>query len=533
MTQKTIFNTLVMLAVVMVAATFSGCMSDDANGDAYLQDVTLQTPSDSDDSSFDSTSITIKGLAADGASKLIFAVAADTTNPMMEVSVSSDVDWGVVETDTEVHQVAGKDYYLFTLSSEEKLPAALDNAAVATVNYTVTAKFSDGSVGSVTKSVEVVRPAVIFAHGLASNAETFTPMLNYIKPMGLFIDAALYALDYSESSTDYYKNNNRVVPEAIDTTLKAMLSAGYVSKKVTLIGHSMGGILTRIYMQDGVFEDDAVTQKEPYRGDLLKVITIDTPHSGSQLADFALELGEGGGVLSIFSNLGAIVDLAVNSDATADLNSYDKLKAANALEIPTHIIAAEIGTLSGIVELVSNEQYIYAVLSFFVDDIMSKLLYGDDDTSDIVVPMSSQLGGVENALLKKYVTTYENEWHCSVHTTETIANDIVALLNTESSDSKSFTTELSPAVLDYGDDNSELTASDLSIEEIQSGYDFGDTLISEIEIGLDDNDNVVSIFYDGNGYGDETNVIEYIHLFRVKGDGDTPTFKYYTEDKTL
>ncbi len=505
------------LATLLIATSIASCDTEKIDAlKGILEDVKLKfDTTDTDDTT------EIKGLAADGKSEIVVMFPADKSNPATKISISSDVDWGVVTGDETIESIDGEDVYIFTLTSEEELPEALSTTDVAYVNYTIEATFADGSTKSATKAVAVVRPVVIFAHGMASYPETFDPMLNYIKPMGLFVDEALYALDYEATSLASYQTNNRVIPEAIDTTFAAMKEAGYVAAKATLIGHSMGGILTRIYMQDGVFESDGVTQKEPYRDDILKVITIDTPHSGSQLADFALELGESVSILSILSKFGAIVDLAVESEATASLNDATKLATANALKIPTHILTAEIGTLSGIVELVKNQQYVMAVLSFLLDAITSEFFYGDD-TSDIIVPMKSQKGGVSNTLLKTYVTTYENEWHSSVHTTEQAADDVVALLDTIGSNDKTFTTGgFSPEVLSYTEILSSVNGSSrILIEEVQSiPYD---GILNSMSIYLDSNDDIVAITYEGVDIGDsdESTATTCIEIARIEDTAD-------------
>ncbi len=511
---------IVTLMMAFAVATITSCSDKVEAIKGVLEGIELSPESDSEtgEPSFSSS---VKGLAADGESKIIVAIAADASNPATDITITSDVDWGTVGGDETIYAINGESYYIFSLTSEESLPTALDAAAVATINYTIEAKFSDGSEKSATKSIEVVRPPVIFAHGLASGPETFDPMLEYIRPMGLYVDSALYALDYKATSLASYQTNNRVVPEAIDATFAAMLRAGYVASKATLVGHSMGGILTRIYLQDGVFNDDGVSQKEPYRGDILKIITIDTPHSGSQLADFALTLGDNHSILSIFSKMGAIVDLAVESEATADLNSAEKLSVGNALKVPTHLITAEIGTLSGIVELVSDEQYAIAVLSFLLDAVGSKLVYGDD-TSDVVVPMLSQMGGVESSLLKKYITTYTNEWHCSVHMTEQAATDIVELLNTVSSDSKTFTTAgFAPDVLSYNND-----ILDDSIYVQQAVEIPFDGILNEFVAYLDSDDNIIAVQYEGVEMGDASDAAAMIEIVRVESDDDVPHILY-------
>ncbi|MFI3248416.1 MAG: hypothetical protein R3Y39_04730, partial [Rikenellaceae bacterium] len=275
-----------------------------------------------------------------------------------------------------------------------------------------------------------------------------------------------------------------VIPEAIEQTRSTLYDLGYVNEKFTIVGHSMGGILTRLYIQNE-------SEEYPYNDDILKIITIDTPHSGSQLADFALSLGDGDTTspLTIFSKMGAIVDLAVESDATKNLNDSAKLSAANALEIPTHVITAHIGTTWDVAQLINEEQYLFAVTTYLINALEQKYIYGDDQ-NDIIVPMTSQLGGVEDRWRTSYITTYSNEWHCSVHTTEVAATDIVGLFNTVSSDDSVFTTSgFSPATLSYASD------AEIEMVEVSSTPDMAE-VDTQLLIGVNADGEVVTAAYD-------------------------------------
>jgi len=64
------------------------------------------------------------------------------------------------------------------------------------------------------------------------------------------------------------------IDELIKNCGQNRLSAG----KVDVVGHSMGGILSRLYIQEGV---GAIT----YKKNIHKLVTINTPHSGSPLAN--------------------------------------------------------------------------------------------------------------------------------------------------------------------------------------------------------------------------------------------------------
>lgn len=428
------------------------------------------------------------GLAADGVSKINLLVPVKKSNESPIISITSeDEEWGTIDFigQTEFSST-NYNFYRYSLTAEERLPEALASGSVAELTYKISVSDSDGNSMAAPVTISVIRPAVIFAHGLASNYETFTPMLEYISSMGLYIDEALYALDYFATSIDSYATNINVVPEAINKSRQALKDAGYVNEKFTLVGHSMGGILTRLYIQNEASD-------YPYSDDILKIITIDTPHSGSQLADFALSLGkDDGGALDIFEKMGAIVDLAVESEATKSLNNSDKLAAANALEIPTHIISAHFGTTMDIAGLIKDKEYIFAVVSYLLNAFEQKYIYGDDE-SDIVVPMSSQLGGIEDTWKSNFITTYSNQWHCSVHTTEQAATDIMELFNTESSDNKAFTTDgFAPLELTYSANNEAVVTMISSRPELAS-------IVDQLIVGLDKDGQIVSVSYDDEG----------------------------------
>lgn len=480
-------NSLFKVLFASLALAFVMCTSsedDRFTTDPEFSDVILT------DSTDDTTDFTPKkGVAADGKSTLDILVPVRNSflDPKVEIESLSE-DWGTIEF-VGISSIKSENFifYRYRLTSEESLPEALADSAIAELKYSINVSDKASYSYAIPFTVSVIRPAVIFVHGLASGPETYDPMLGYIRPMGLYLDEALYAADYSASATDYYANNLNVVPEAIDITKSALLALGYVNEKVTLVGHSMGGILTRLYIQND-------SDEYPYRDDIMKIITIDTPHSGSQLADFALTLGGGddSNPLSIFSKMGAIVDLAVESDATKLLNDSDKLASANALKIPTHVITAHIGTVIDVAQLVKEKQYTFAAITFILNAIEKNLIYGDD-SSDIVVPMSSQLGGVEDTLLSKFVTTYSNEWHCSVHTTEVAATDIVDLLNTEGGNKKSFTQDgFAPKLLTYSND------SELQMVSVSKRPDIQD-VASQLVVGLDAKNNIIAASYDEAG----------------------------------
>lgn len=362
---------------------------------------------------------TAKGAATDGTARLDVVVGVDNGFDIDHIALSlaaagnGSLVWGdasvvsLKDTDLKGVEKEGKTYYTYTYVAPPTMPAeggAASQSVVLSVEIT-------GKTGTPLKCdvpVALIRPPVLMIHGLNSSAETFNPMKSALEQSGAFLDIALKAADYSATSLDSYKTNQTVVPDGILELKKRYVDAGYAVEKVSLIGHSMGGLLSRIYLQG-----------DAYRGDIFQLICIDTPHSGSQLADLALDLSERypASIFSIFGNLGAIVDLSVASDATASLNGA----SLNARKVPSHNITATIATADAVPELIGQKEYVVALLAFVAQRITGNLY---QEPSDLVVPFSSQLARLSESTSSRF----EDQWHCSVHTTQAAADRVLELL---------------------------------------------------------------------------------------------------------
>jgi|GEM_PF-6782686 len=216
-------------------------------------------------------------------------------------------------------------------------------------------------------------PPVLLIHGLNSEGSIFNELRNYLKyPLG-FIKQPSYANDKE------FKANAAVLPSNIDDLLLNMIADGYSAGKVDIIGHSMGGILSRLYLQSNY-----------YLNDINKLVCLNTPHSGSELANLAhtYELV----CEFIFEYFfffvrefdclgGAFENLRTNSIAIQqDLNG-EKL---NRETTPSHSI---------ITTVKSSQLKFYE--SILIDLILGTVLF--DDEHDYIVSKSSQIGGLDLA----------------------------------------------------------------------------------------------------------------------------------------
>ena len=144
--------------------------------------------------------------------------------------------------------------------------------------------------------IEVVRVPVIMVHGLYSdpscwhtetkgfvswllsvdwrNFKNKTGMYEYLLQSGKYDSYQLYTVDYESTHNERFETNKDIVGRAADRMTDAYLRKQYIVKMVDVIGHSMGGLLTKKYIQNHGGEK------------FHKVITINTPHGGSQFGNF-------------------------------------------------------------------------------------------------------------------------------------------------------------------------------------------------------------------------------------------------------
>jgi pimeloyl-ACP methyl ester carboxylesterase len=123
----------------------------------------------------------------------------------------------------------------------------------------------------------VHRPPVVMTHGLWSERGAFKDMEDDFKST-VYDPAMLYRVDYKATNDHPFTTNYRKVEDGIDTVFEQAADAGIAAGKVDLVGHSMGGILSRLYAQS-VYYDREVR----------RIVTCNTPHGGSQMANLLLD----------------------------------------------------------------------------------------------------------------------------------------------------------------------------------------------------------------------------------------------------
>ena len=288
-------------------------------------------------------------------------------------------------------------------------------------------KFKEKGTAAVARQIGVSRNGLLLMHGLNSNRQCFWPFGEYLYNTGSYLKQQFYIQDYSSSNTSSFYDNthvNRVVENGLKTLSKKLFDIGIASTKYDMIGHSMGGILERLYNQE---IDNEHTNK---------LITLNTPHYGSQLGDYFIELEEAqkdpllknNEVAQCFSDLfdrgkkitfqddtsrQAVKDLATRSEAIQSLgNRASELKGIRVCAVGTEIdwsIATKMGQAT-----VENYYQAYCYLSYhiFGKEVKQgrRFLGPLTRKSDAVVTVESQIGGCEKSYI--YKGSFDQANHC-------------------------------------------------------------------------------------------------------------------------
>jgi triacylglycerol lipase len=208
---------------------------------------------------------------------------------------------------------------------------------------------------------------VIFIHGIASSADTWTTYRNYLINNSFWTFGGIPAYDPSSKTVDiscptdssvectggagdFYTLNfsdNQglsfdVQGGELAAAIKAVLDANPGKTKVLLVSHSMGGLAAREYLQGLARESNSATTI-PYRADVAKLITVGTPHQGSFWAE------ECHNDISIPANVSICgllpLDIDPNSIAVEDLKPDSP--ALNTLnDLTTHPLPSSVAYVS-------------------------------------------------------------------------------------------------------------------------------------------------------------------------------------------
>jgi pimeloyl-ACP methyl ester carboxylesterase len=232
---------------------------------------------------------------------------------------------------------------------------------------------------------------IIFMHGLNSSAQAWAEPSSSFKDFlsahggwtfggspvfdvntktvnGILGSGDFYTVDFSGNA--YFGLD--VQGGELSAVIQAVLAKNPGKSKVILVAHSMGGLVAREYVQS-LSKDLSTLQYIPYRGDVDKLITVGTPHQGSDLATICTHYKTLCEWLGYDFSSAAIADLRPGSRAINTLN-----------DLQAHPLPSGIGY--------------YSILGRGADTLFSLFPLGFQSGDFIVTLNSQNLGKIAGSL---------------------------------------------------------------------------------------------------------------------------------------
>ncbi|MEI6576298.1 MAG: dockerin type I domain-containing protein [Bacteroidota bacterium] len=246
------------------------------------------------------------------------------------------------------------------------------------------------------KIIRIIRTPVLLVHGLDSDGGAFRKCADYLIATGRYNEDIVECVDYKGTNQVAFEENAFILPTFIAKITDRCRKTGYEVKSFDVVAHSMGAILSRLYLQS-----------DNYNNDIHKLIPVNSPLSGSQGANLIQTLIPMGirKVLGIGGQ--AFDDLAVTSNAIRVILNGPNL---NKNIVPTHTITSTASDFTPAVRHSIIGTVIYlAIASYFNYDYAAfSVPYVYSGPSDLVVAENSQYAGVTaNSHINE-------EWHCGI-----------------------------------------------------------------------------------------------------------------------
>ncbi len=251
--------------------------------------------------------------------------------------------------------------------------------------------------------IQIYNLPVVMIHGLWADRSSFREMEYYLINTGRYDQSQLYRADYQSTNDREFSHNFDVPRIAIDQALGQSLKEFMAVTKVNLVSHSMGGLLARQFFQ---------AVQYPFYNNIAKIITCNTPHQGSQMANWLLDTGSAAGTkakgllaeLGMSSTKGAVEDLGVTSSEIAKIQNGSLNRAGQVCSISTvqnHQVSIPSNISSINIFTYIAAQLATVCLNNYLGDIF------DSPDSDLVVALESQTGG----LTGQNTDVYNNQKH--------------------------------------------------------------------------------------------------------------------------
>lgn len=252
--------------------------------------------------------------------------------------------------------------------------------------------------------VKFVLPPVLMLHGLWSEGPTWEKMKEYLQTNGSYHYKSFEISTPSYPNDHHFKDNRIYVSKFLDELLKECSENRTSVGAADIVAHSMGGILSRLYLQEGI-------GSTVYAKNIHKLITINTPHSGSPLANiveaqgdifkWVVKKGAGDptkGALGDLSLGKAPIDSLLNGpDLNKNIVPSHAIHSTTDLPIQGEIVWDVLRSIDITIPIISIRQYASGIFgcSYFLglNNCFEKMYNGKHD---LIVSDESQIGGLSS-----------------------------------------------------------------------------------------------------------------------------------------
>lgn len=306
----------------------------------------------------------VDAVAADGTTQILlrttvsspgnvtFSLPADHLGDGALSAVGSGV-WG--DQATVATQPHGGQHHVFALyRSPNDFNRGGDEAARSrelTIGMEYVPPPGSGASGFTTsQTITIVRPPVVVMHGLWLDCPKWLDRNQVFNNKATGGPFTVTCETYASSKGFLTSSNNRAVSESINSeAIAEMRALGVAVTQVDVIGHDMGGLLTRRYVDSqAYFRHDNF-----YEGDIHRFISLNTPHLGARMAREIVITREDAQATGAWTNLKKTLEgdvqlkVFIDDEETIDDVAIDQLSpgsnvitALGETPVPSHAIVS-------------------------------------------------------------------------------------------------------------------------------------------------------------------------------------------------
>jgi pimeloyl-ACP methyl ester carboxylesterase len=269
----------------------------------------------------------VQGVATDGVSQLLMrTVSGLPGTACYQITSTSSFDQGSIPTPLLSTQQVGNLNYGFSFYMSPASFGDTSNVRNLEVEFTFTPSIGNGNTSSFRAQTNIVRAPVLLVHGLWSNAGAWG---SDFKKEDQY--HTTYAADYGATNGASFSANFNRLKDFANRAITNARAKGFAVTQTDVMGHSMGGLLTRLFIANG----QDMRPDNFGKGDVRRLLSLDTPHNGSNFANLLVALHRADPtdtettVLDLTGSAmtgGAICDLAENSPALQGLSGPTNLR---------------------------------------------------------------------------------------------------------------------------------------------------------------------------------------------------------------